>query len=506
MHCVHCNSSAIHSRGISSSGKKRYQCQDCNKWFSKSYNEIHTDDSIKCVDVEYVKFVITSAQSYTPVCELFYAALKQYILANKAKLIVIPIEYKNANTVIDDSVEPYDQRLSEYHVTDNIKLHERLKLLASLKIPACAEQPLSGLDSMTKGDSVIIAHSQVALKTLAVQQEDMPVILTTTGSLSERNYSDKKLGYKANFNHSISAVVVELDGDKFHIRHLNFDGVGFYDFETYYTADKLSATGRIEAIITGDEHVTFSDPKVREATYSNKDSIVNALKPKHIIRHDLLDCYSISHHHKHNVFTNYAKFVSSKNSIEAELNSAIKYVIDTTPPNTKNIIVASNHNDHLLKWLNECDIKTEPWNAITYHGLMHSMLKKTSMKASHAEYPNPFELYSSEAFKESCVDIEFLSRADSYKICGIELASHGDKGQNGSRGSRRQFANLPSKTVIGHSHSPGITHGCYQIGTSSYLQLEYNQGGPSSWLQTHCLIYPNGKRQLVNIIDGKWRS
>lgn len=29
--------------------------------------------------------------------------------------------------------------------------------------------------------------------------------------------------------------------------------------------------------------------------------------------------------------------------------------------------------------------------------------------------------------------------------------------------------------------------------------------GASSWLNTHCLLYANGKRSLINVIDGEWR-
>jgi hypothetical protein len=89
-------------------------------------------------------------------------------------------------------------------------------------------------------------------------------------------------------------------------------------------------------------------------------------------------------------------------------------------------------------------------------------------------------------------------------IEGIEIGYHGDRGPNGARGSRNAFSKIGVKTVIGHSHSPGIRDGAYQTGTSSRLKLEYNSG--PSWLHTHCVIYPNGKRSLINIIDGKWRA
>jgi hypothetical protein len=59
------------------------------------------------------------------------------------------------------------------------------------------------------------------------------------------------------------------------------------------------------------------------------------------------------------------------------------------------------------------------------------------------------------------------------------------------------------RLVTGHGHSPAIEHGHYRVGTSTYLKLDYTEG-PSSWLNTHCIIYANGKRSLLNIVFGKW--
>jgi len=58
--------------------------------------------------------------------------------------------------------------------------------------------------------------------------------------------------------------------------------------------------------------------------------------------------------------------------------------------------------------------------------------------------------------------------------------------------------------VTGHTHSMGIDKGAYMVGCSTSKDLEYTKG-ISSWTNTHCIIYPNGKRQLINIISGKWR-
>ena len=97
-----------------------------------------------------------------------------------------------------------------------------------------------------------------------------------------------------------------------------------------------------------------------------------------------------------------------------------------------------------------------------------------------------------------------MRRDEDLKVANVQLGAHGDKGPNGSRGSLKGMHRSYGDSVTGHSHTPGILHGAWAVGTSSYLKLSYNQG-PSSWMQAHCIVYDDGSRQLVNIIDGKWR-
>ncbi len=521
--CPNCGSEKIINKGLNKKKtKRRLKCKDCEHPFSESLTIINEDENSleellvsSNASVEYVrdeewltnikkhkKFVITSAQNNTDVDEDFLQALKTYCKFNNAALLIIPVRYRVQ--VSDKDLYTYPEEIEEYLFENNIQLHPNLKIMGQLKIVATAEFPLTGLNPLSKGDSLIIGHNQLQMISLPVQQDDFPVILTTTGTISKENYSISKQGIKAEFNHSNSAVVVELDDDIFHLRHLNFDGKGFYDFEHYYNNEVLN-TSSIEGLVLGDEHVIFISEDVKNATFNDNDSIINILKPKYIIRHDIIDSYAISHHHKNNIFTQYAKWKSGKNDIRKELSQVMKHIEDTTPSYSETWIVPSNHVDHLTRWLNECDPKKEPWNALIYHQLMVEMLSKTEMAESMASYPDPFELFAKHYFKNKETNIKFLSRRESKKIFDIEVACHGDKGTNGSYGSRLQYSQLPSKVVIGHSHSPGIEKGAYQVGTSSNLQLEYNLG-PSSWMNTHCIIYKNGKRQLVNIIKGKWRK
>ena len=100
--------------------------------------------------------------------------------------------------------------------------------------------------------------------------------------------------------------------------------------------------------------------------------------------------------------------------------------------------------------------------------------------------------------------MKFLGGDEPYMVHDIDVSQHGHRGPNGVRGSLTNLSKIGVKTVIGHRHSPGIMGGCWQVGTSSRYDLEYIQG-PSSWLHCHCVIHANGKRQLLPIIEGKWR-
>jgi len=496
--CIECGSSNVVNKGQVeryNATFTRHKCKDCDTNFYLPIGASN-DQSVESKRKKSTKYVITSIQSNTSLNGGFLAALEIYAEYNNAELMVIPVKTGIGN------IHEFPTEIEKYILDNNIRLHPHLKVMGAIKIGATIDSPLSGLSSLSMGDSLIIGHNQLQMFTLPVQPDEHPIILTTTGTLSDKDYDSSKNGHKAHFNHSFSAVVIELDGDMFHLRHLNFDGNGFYDINRYYdsygtTNDNFAA----EAIITGDEHAIFVDPDVRNATYG-VDGIINTISPKYIVRHDVLDCYSISHHHKNNNLVKFKKFVTGTNDIRSELADTLDFIVETTPKNTINIIVPSNHNDHLTRWLNECDIKNEPWNAIVYHFLMFNMLNAIN---DTGEVPDTFKLYSSGFFEQEGCSVEYINRRESYKIKDIEVGLHGDAGSNGSKGSRTQFSTLSSKTIIGHSHSPGIEKGCWQVGTSSTLALEYNVG-PSSWMQTHCIIYKNGKRQLINILKGKWKA
>lgn len=504
--CKHDRTRKQYKRKLNRGGFKQvYQCCQCNHKFTPNPINSNYQFISKLTKFEASKsltekrFVVTSAQNNTRINTKFFKALENYCKLNKARLIIVPCKY-----VLDSHDVKWDPVLLKYMVTYNVQLSKKLRLLAGINLLPTLDNPLTGLDYLSKGDSLIIGHQQMQMRALAVNLDDASTIMTTTGTVTCQKSSKTKAGLKADFNHSFSAIVVEKELDIFHFRTLNADSSGgFYDISGYYTGTKFTPDPQIDAILLGDTHAVFIDGQIKSATYTNKQSIVNVLKPKLILHGDLLDCFSISHHHKNNFFTRYGKHISGMDNLEVELQKTIKLLRDTTPEYSKLIMVASNHNDHLRRWLNEADPKYDPQNAKLYHHLMYLMLDSAKTKNGLTSFDDPFEIYVKMNAPE--LNIEFLKRGMSFKVHDIEMANHGDEGVSGARGSPMSFAKLPFKNTIGHGHSAYIEKGCQAVGTSSFKKLDYT-GGLSKWTHTHGIVYPNGKRQLINIIEGRWNA
>lgn len=450
------------------------------------------------------RFVITSAQNATPVHTGFIKALEAYCNHNKAELLVLPLRYKNPTSRWTDSQaneEIWAPEVAPYMWNQRKKLNSNLVLLGDIKVQPTAVSPLSGFEGLTHGESAILGHTKLQMQTVPTPQSRMPKILTTTGACTVRNYTDSRAGKLGEFHHCLGAAVVEMQGKKFHLRQINAakDTGVFTDLDMAYNPGGAAPAMPAEALAFGDVHVDWVDPDVERATFA-PGGIIDVLKPKRLVWHDLLDGYAVNPHHLGNPFNAIAKRMTGKHLIHDEVLRAIEYVRTHTPPGTESVVVASNHDDFLRRWILSSDWRSDPANARFYLETAMAMFDGTKMGPGGAEYPSPFAYWLRKLLPDATV----LGANESCRVGDIELGMHGDRGPNGARGSAKNLSRIGVKSVIGHSHSPKISEGCYQAGTSTRLRLEYN-AGPSSWLNTHCVIYANGKRALLNIIEGEWR-
>ena len=499
-YCPSCGSDNItQTKSLAQSGKKRWQCHSCpsrtTQPLSKPLVEMFKQ---KFTDLrKYKRFVITSAQNDTPLDMDFFNSLLNYCKVESAALLVIPVRYKNPDSFHEGAQNSYTwpDEIRPYLCDQEFKINDNLKVMGQIKITATAVNPLMGLDTISGHSSAIIGHGQLAMTHIATPKKRLPKKMHTTGSVSQKNYSQTKEGAKGEHHHSLSAVVVETEGNQFWVRQLMGDSTGgFYDLDRYYTNSNGMFSQAVEGMLPGDLHERFLSKKIREVTFTGTNSLMSLLRPKHLILNDILDQYADSPHHQTDALLKLEKHWKGSNDLRKELDSLCRFLESVG----ESYIIESNHHDHLRRGLNNFlnNKLTDVVNADLYLelGSMFSASKK------RGEHKGILELYLDRYCKAK---LHFVDVDDEFLVAGIDCSQHGDRGANGSRPSPRAFANAGAKMMVGHSHTPRIEKGFWQVGTST-MDLDYAKG-LSSWMITHGVIYANGKRALIDVINGKYR-
>ena len=156
------------------------------------------------------------------------------------------------------------------------------------------------------------------------------------------------------------------------------------------------------------------------------------------------------------------------------------------------MVVDSNHDRALTRWLDEADYRQDPVNAAYFLSLQAERYQRLERNMEwHA-------LARAIMREQMLIRAKFLRKDDSFVLKGIEHALHGDRGVDGRRGAPAQFAKMESKVTVGHTHSAGIYAGVYTVGTTSRIRLGYTHG-PTTWSHTFCVLYAKHNLSLIHI-------
>ena len=466
-------------------------------------------------DIDWAKTkraIVVAAQNATPVDAGFWAVLEYMATTLGAEVLVIPLRYKNATSVWTASqrnAEWYAPEVRPYLWNVREDLNSNAMVIGDLKIQTTTSNPLSGAETLSRASSAVVGHTRAQSMSVATPQSKMAKWLTTSGAVTQPNYSDTRVGRLAEFHHSLSAILVELKGSKFFMRRLNYtsrtgrvidNGVAYY-------ADRHETAPPSLALIQGDTHVRFVDQNVVKATFGAA-GIVERIRPLHLIWHDLLDAHTCTPHHRGNPFMDIGKYYAGRSSVNDETNEAKEFLNDRTQEARKraklkdllSVVVPANHNDMLFRYIRDEDWKKLPAeNRIFYLETALKMAKSVEYTDIGIHIPDPFISILQDA---NLPNVRALDINEEFVLADVALHMHGDKGPNGARGSRKNIRRVAVKSVIAHSHGPGEDEGCVQVGTSTKLEAEYT-GPAGNWLNTHCDLNADGKRQLVTIVDGE---
>lgn len=440
---------------------------------------------------KFKRFVVTTAVAGAPVNENFLDSIKTYCRINKAMLLVIPANYALYEMSPDLVTDP-DVNI----VFKSLKLNSNI-YIDPIKIDPKQVDPATGLDALGRTDGTVIIGSPKQRRIpVANSNTKLARIIQSTGAITKNKYipSDKiqkRRDVLGEAHHVMGAVIIEIQDDKFyHFRVVQAcKDSSFNDLFYKYTPQGSSYVG-CEAVVQGDYHVTETDPEVDKAV----DRMCQLGKPKYRIFHDFFSGVAINHHEMKNKVLRAKLASENKLGLEEELKKNAKAIISKLKLKTagKLVFSKSNHDEFLDRYLADGSFDDQ------------NRIMSTQLMVAAMEGKDPLK-YAMESMGVDFTNIIWLERDQDFRVAGIELGAHGDLGANGKRnpGSKGMYKAY-GKVIYGHCHYGEMWHDAWSVGTSTYRKLSYNRGA-SSWDNSHAIVYADGTRQLINVINGKWR-
>lgn len=330
--------------------------------------------------------------------------------------------------------------------------------------------------------SLIIAHAKQDMEIVGTGNNTTPRMLHTTGAITLPEYLPNRVGAIASDQHVLGGLIVEVDGDKFWVRQVQFAPDGsFCDIDGYkYTSSKrtrVSASG----FRPGDIH---SGRENTEVLLADERLCIN-IKPCETFVEDVFDGSSITHHNEGKFITRTKRLFKTLENELVHCEGLLRSIASSCGGQI--VVVDSNHHEHLSRYLEEGRYLKDD-----NHELAHRMVT---------------EIYDDKDPLKSRIDPNneyiWLTSESDHLVEGVQMAGHGHLGVGGARGSLVQMERAYGAGMAGHSHTPAIRGKMFQVGHSSEKRHGYNKG-ISTWLNTRGVVWPGGQCQLVTVIDGRY--
>ena len=450
---------------------------------------------------KYNRFIVTCAVTGCEAHPKLMKTMKSYCEKNNALMLVIPVTDPAAAAGWE-----LDREIGKA-VTDgwakiaygNLELNSNI-YVSGIKMSAKQIDPTTGLDRLGHDKSFIYGSPKQRMKSLANAKHKYPHVSMGTGAITIPDYDtdiymSRRTAFLADFDHKMGGIVVELEDDEiYHFRQIQAEPASgnFVDLGQYYKPSGKVSTLEAEAFMLGDWHAGETDPEAKKAW----KEVVDVVKPKRLFLHDLFNGKSISHHDRKKVVSQAIKANEGKRLLRDELEITGNDMNElTTWTEDGCVVVYSNHDDFIFRWLDDGAWLKDSENFQMAVHLASAMLD--------GEMPHQagIERFMTEAARNKT---QWLQEDESFKVAGIEHGMHGHLGPKGARGTLQNLEKSYCAINIGHSHGPQILRDGWQGGTSSLLDQGFNKGA-SDWMHSSILTYPNGARQMINAIRGKWR-
>lgn len=456
------------------------------------------------------KFLVTSAVTGCDVHDKILKTIRSHSKLEDCLNLIQPCSDPAKNN--GSTKWQLDSKLSgEMIVFKDMWLNDNA-FLSEIKLSAKHINPLTGLSRLgqRKGAFIYASPKQFLEYVPTSSESNIARATMTTGAITlpqyqTDKYMSERLAYMAKHDHILGGIIVELDReldpDKFfHFRQVQFEpkSGAFIDLDKKYFPDGSVKKSRARIVKVPDYHVWETSPSAKKAW----KEITKVLNPEYLSLEDFFNGTSINHHDKDRTLTLAQRAEQGKLSLRDELEACYNELEDILKWNFETLVmITGNHEKFLYNYLEAGYYVKDPHNKKIATELAHAVMQG---------HKNPFRYAMEHIFGlKSDKKIIWLSEKDSFVLDGIENGKHGHNGPSGTRNpslmSLEKSYGLISRN---HTHTPGIFRGAWQGGTSCDPDNkdDYRTGGPDAWMNTILVQHPNGSRQLINVINGKWRA
>ena len=408
--------------------------------------------------------------------------------AEKILVYVMPGRHKE-DTLIAPSLQT--ESMIEFIESDKVgkALNTNIKLYDT-GILASQINPLTGFSSKLHRDfSYVLPSPKIRYQSIA-NTSRYPRFMATTGALTHGNYKlHTAQGRKAELEHEYGFAFVRIKTNRlFDYQPVMALKNGNFNFGREYYHNGTVSDQQPEALVLGDWHTGDTCPKTRAVTIK----MIEELKPKRVVFHDLFNGHSINHHERDNNMSKVKLIDTKRNQLEVEVETCRQELnwFAYRFPSVQFLVVESNHDLFLEKFIGVENFLQDGANSVFSCRLFVEVAKvkqpilQTAMLLTGKIAPN----------------VRFLKEDEEYRVQGVALDYHGHRGVNGARGTGASFDRYNLRMITGHQHSPQLYANGMVVGTSTHLKLGYTKGA-GSWLNAHGLLYANGKYTLLTIIN-----
>jgi hypothetical protein len=459
------------------------------------------------------RFIVTAAQDDTPKFEAFWTSLCTYSRFMGASMITCGLTYQKG--LFEDhaiSTATYDKDVEEYLIVERIQLTPDLLIICDANVLPTTANPLQGWQTANKGGHVVIPSTRIALESIPRMQDDPPRFAISTGCCTLPSYTPRAAGRKAMFHHTYAALLIEIDIDGecfFHQLVPDEDGA-FQHLDRIFDGESMTFGNRVKAITWGDVHHDQLDPAIALSTWGycttekkvvTQASLAGYLQAEYEFVHDTLDFRRRNHHGLHDPHERARINAATNSNVESEVAEAAAFVNAISRDGCRTVVVESNHDAAITKWLKNPEGMFDAENAYYWH-----LLNSVWHREIRAENDNFNPVHEALRMAGLADHIDFIGSGESFTILDIEHGLHGDIGVGGSRGTPQQFRRFGRRTSTGHTHSPSIMDGAYVAGLAAKLRQGYNKG-PTRCAHAHIVLNPNGKRCMILMhADGRFQA